>query len=175
MEELRIEERINSEIESDEDFNKYLTFEQGNEVYGIIVSNVKEVINYTNVTRVPRAPEYIRGVINIRGDVVPLIDLSFLFYGIRNEITALTCVVIVMVEHEDSQVMLGLMIDAINAVTDIASKDIELPPEFGAKIPSEYIVGVGKVNNRFVILLDINKMLDISKLSKFMEIENCSE
>ncbi|MDY6969541.1 MAG: chemotaxis protein CheW [Spirochaetota bacterium] len=168
MEDLKTEEMVNQELRSDDDYVKYLTFKQGNELYGIVVSSVKEVIDYTHVTKVPRAPQYIRGVINLRGDVVPLVDISSLFYNEKNEITKLTCIVIVEVDYDDNnKVMIGMLIDAINSVADISSKDIELPPEFGAKIPVEYISGVGKIENKFVILLNVNKALDINELSRF--------
>jgi len=161
--------KMTKQVELEEEFNKYLTIFQGNETYGIDVSNAKEIIDYCRVTKIPTAPQYIRGVINLRGEVVPLIDLSYRLYGIRNEITTNTCIVIVEVRYQNNAAMVGIMVDALNSVIDIALSNIEQRPDFGARIRSDYIAGVGKVDNMLIILLNIERVLDIEELSKFSD------
>ena len=149
------------------DTTQFLTFHLGNEIYGIEVNNVREVIEYENVHEIPMVPEFIRGVINLRGEVVPVIDLSYRFYKTKCEETKFTCIVIVELEEENETLLIGFVIDAINAVTDIPDDSIEPTPGFGAKIRADFISGVGKVRDKFIILLNLGKVLDVEELSNF--------
>ncbi len=165
---------IDFDIEEDDEldrvnekFLQYLTFLLGEEVFGLEVNSVREVIEYENVYSVPNVPEYIRGVMNLRGDVVPVIDLSSLFYGKSKEVSKFTCIVIVEIEHEGSLMLIGIIIDAIKAVIDILEENIEATPGFGANIKNEYIDGVGKDKGKFIILLNLESVLDIDELSLF--------
>ncbi len=160
------EMEISSEIK-EENVKQYLTFHVGNENYGVEVSNVKEVIEYENVYRIPAVPDYIQGVINLRGDVVPVIDLACRFFERKSEITKFSCIVIVEIEEDENVIFIGFLIDAINAVLDLAEKNIESTPSFGAKIRTDFITGVGKVDDEFIILLDAYKVLDINELADF--------
>jgi len=163
-EELKLE--MDSESK-EEDIRQFLTFHVGTETYGIEVKNVREVIEFDNVFRIPAVPEYIRGVINLRGEVVPVIDMASRFFGRTSEITKFSCIVIVEIEEESGVVLIGFLIDAINAVIDLSDDNIEGTPSFGAKIRSDFISGVGKHNDQFVILLHINRVLDVNELSNF--------
>ena len=154
-----------SEIKSNT--RQFLTFLLGNEVYGVEVKNVREVIEYENVYKIPVVPKYIRGVINLRGEVVPVIDLSYRFYSRKSEVTKLSCIVIVEIESDGDPVLIGFVIDSINAVVAIPEDSIDPTPGFGAKIRGDYIDGVGKMDGKFIILLSVNRVLDIEELSGF--------
>jgi purine-binding chemotaxis protein CheW len=134
---------------------QYLTFTLGGETFAIAILGVKEIIEYTSVTDVPMMSDCIRGVINLRGSVVTVMDLSVRFGRPSTPVTKRTCIVIVEIEDEGERQVIGLVVDAVNAVIEIAAGDIEPPPAFGARIRNDFIDGMGKVNGAFVILLDI--------------------
>jgi purine-binding chemotaxis protein CheW len=169
MEEMNTINRLSLEGSADISLNarQYLTFHIGNEIYGVEVNNVREVIEYEHVYKIPTVPSFIRGVINLRGEVVPVVDLSSRFYKRASDITKLSCIVIVEVEDRDDTIMLGFVIDSINAVIDIPEEKIETTPGFGARIRTEFISGIGKIDSNFIILLNMHKVLDISELSNF--------
>ncbi len=146
---------------------QYLTFMVGNETYGVDVSRVREVINYERVFPVPRVPLFIRGVINLRGEVVPVIDLSCRFYGKTAVEGKMTSIVIMEIESEGEFIHVGAVIDAIHAVEEIPEDNIEHTPEFGSKIRHDYIFGVGKTDGRFIIILNLPRVLDVAELSDF--------
>ena len=154
------------DIESiDADFTEYLTFKTGNEIYGAKVENVREVIEYDKVFPVPKVPDHISGVINLRGSVVPVVDLSFLFYKKKSVVTKLSCIVIVDVLTDEGDILVGVVIDAIKSVVNLKEEDIENAPSFGAKINHEYISGVSKVDESFLILLNLGRILKIEDLA----------
>lgn len=152
------------DLKTAEDARKYLTFLIGSEKYGVDIVNVKEIIEYGQVTRVPLAPQSIRGVLNLRGSVVPIVDLSSRFYGYRSTITRLSCIVVVEIEQREERIPIGLLIDALHEVVDIQPENTEQTPGFGAKIRTDFIQGIGKTHGRFVILLNLNRVLDIEEL-----------
>jgi purine-binding chemotaxis protein CheW len=127
--------------------------------------SVKEIIEYGQLTGVPMMPPSIRGVINLRGAVVPVIDLGARFGGRQTEVSRRTCIVILEVNHADEQQVIGVLVDAVNEVLEIAPADIEPPPAFGAHIRTDFIQGMGKVGGRFVILLDIGRVLSVGELA----------
>jgi purine-binding chemotaxis protein CheW len=136
------------------------------EQFAIGILGIKEIIEYHGVTEVPMMPACVRGVINLRGAVVPVIDLNARFGRRSSEVTKRTCVVIVEcgLGAGERQVM-GLVVDAVNEVLDIAAADIEPPPAFGARVRSDFIQGVGKVKGRFVLLLDVDRALSIDEIA----------
>ncbi len=163
-------QKLNKEEQLEKKFTQYLTYLVGNELYGFEVSNIREVIEYnekSNITRIPLVPEYIRGVINLRGEVIPVIDLSSRFYDYKCEITRRTCIAVIELEDENEIVLVGAMFDAVNAVIDFTDDDIEKTLEFGAKIRADFIYGIGKADNTFIILLNLQKVLDVEELSSF--------
>ena len=140
---------------------QYLTFTLGGEMFSIGILCIKEIIWYANLTEVPMMPACIRGVINLRGAVVPVMDLSSRFGKPPTAITKSTCIIIIEVQTEtvgETQSM-GVVVDAVQAVLEIPSSEIEPPPTFGTKIRSDFIEGIGKVNGKFVILLNVNRVL----------------
>jgi purine-binding chemotaxis protein CheW len=139
--------------------HQYLTFALGSEMFAVGILNVREIIEYGTLTEIPMMPPSIRGVINLRGRVVPVIDLSARFGGKPTEIGKRTCIVIVQLTAGDEHRELGIIVDAVSEVLEISPSEIELPPSFGAKIRADYIAGMGKVNNRFVIILRVERAL----------------
>ncbi|HJV86086.1 MAG TPA: chemotaxis protein CheW [Noviherbaspirillum sp.] len=158
-----VEARANAKrpIQAGADHAQYLTFMLGGETFAIGILAIKEIIEYGGLTDVPMMPECIRGVINLRGAVVPVVDLSARFGRATTAITKRTCIVIVEVSHHDGQQVIGVVVDAVNAVLEIPAAEIEPPPTFGAKIRTEFIEGMGKVNGRFVILLNVDSVLSV--------------
>lgn len=150
----------------DEAPSQYLTFSLGGEMFAVGILNVKEIIEYGHLTEIPMMPAFIRGVINLRGSVVPVIDLSARFGGKVTEISRRTCIVIVEVADEDMRHDIGIMVDAVSEVLDIPGSEIEPPPAFGAKIRADFIFGMGKVNGKFVIILSINKVLSVDEIAQ---------
>ncbi len=149
-----------------EDQNQYLTFMLGGEVYAIGILSIKEIIEYGQLTEVPRMPEFIRGVINLRGSVVPVIDLGARFGKASTNIGRRTCVVIIEIETGDGQPVVGVMVDAVNEVLDIPAAEIEPPPSFGARIRADFIKGMGKVEGKFVIILETSRVLSVDEMAE---------
>jgi purine-binding chemotaxis protein CheW len=138
---------------------QYLTFSLGSEVFAIGILAIKEIIEYSNLTSVPMMPAYVRGVINLRGAVVPVLDLSVRFGKQASTVTKRTCIVIIEICTAGERQDVGVVVDAVDSVLDIPADQIEPPPAFGARISTDFIQGMGKVNGRFVILLDVNAVL----------------
>jgi len=144
---------------------QYLTFAVTGESFGIAIVSIKEIIEYRATTEVPMMPDFIRGIINLRGRVVPVIDLAVRFGRARGEVTPRTCIVIVEARQGGEQHDLGVVVDAVSAVAEIPDADIEPAPSFGAKLRSEFITGMGKIGEKFVILLNVGKVFSIDELS----------
>ena len=140
---------------------QYLTFMLASEVFAVGILAIKEIIEYHHVTEVPMMPACVRGVINLRGSVVPVMDLLARFGRTPSPVTKRSCIVIVEVDAGEERQVIGMVVDAVNEVLDIAPADIEPPPTFGARIRSDFIQGMGKVKGRFVILLDVNHVLSL--------------
>jgi purine-binding chemotaxis protein CheW len=146
------------------DHSQYLTFMLGGEMFTIGILSVKEIIGYGGLTEVPMMPPCVRGVINLRGAVVPVMDLSARFGREATAVTRRTCIIIVELDKGGEQRVIGVIVDAVNAVLEIAAADIEPAPAFGAKIRTDFIEGMGKVNGRFVILLAVDRVLSLDEL-----------
>lgn len=145
--------------------HQYLTFNAKGEMFAIGILNVKEIIEFGAITDIPMMPSFIRGVINLRGAVVPVIDLAVRFGGERTDIQRRTCIVIIEVQGETGRQDLGIVVDAVSEVLEIAPVDIEPPPSFGARIRTDFIAGMGKVAGRFVILLDLRRVLSVNEMA----------
>jgi purine-binding chemotaxis protein CheW len=145
--------------------HQYLTFLLSGEMMAIAILNIKEIIEYGSLTEVPMMPGFIRGVINLRGSVVPVVDLSVRFGRNKTEVSRRTCIVIIEVENVDEKHDIGVMVDSVSEVLEIPRSEIEPPPAFGAKIRVDFMHGMGKVAGKFVIILDANKVLSVDELS----------
>jgi purine-binding chemotaxis protein CheW len=149
---------------------QYLTFMLGGESFAIEILRVKEIIEFTGVTDVPMMPSCIRGVINLRGSVVPVLDLAQRFGRPSGEVTKRTCVVIVeMAGTAGGHPVIGVIVDAVNAVLEIPSNEIEPAPSFGARIREDFIAGLAKVNSRFVMLLNVDEVLSTADIGTLVE------
>jgi purine-binding chemotaxis protein CheW len=143
---------------------QYLTFMLAQEQFAIGILGIKEIIEYQGLTEVPMMPPCVRGVINLRGAVVPVLDVQARFGRPSSRTTKRSCVVIVEVQGAGERHVVGLLVDAVNEVLDIAPTDIEPPPSFGARVRSEFIQGVGKVRGKFVLLLDADRALSLDEI-----------
>ncbi len=150
---------------SETDSNQYLTFKLDGEVFGLAIGKVREVLDFTSVTRVPQAPDCMRGVINLRGSVVPVIDLNQKFGLTQTEKTVNTCIIIAEIEMEGEVIVLGALADSVQEVLDIEPDQIEPPPRIGTKLNTVFIQGMGKHNDAFIILLDLDKVFTLEDLA----------
>jgi len=151
---------------------KYLTFKLADEEYGLEILKVQEIIQMQTVTRVPRTPEYVRGVINLRGKVIPVIELRKKFGFPSFEDTEKTCIIVVQIAASESNyVVMGIIIDEVREVLDIKAENIEETPSFGSSINTDFILGMGKMNGNVKILLDIDKVLSVQELSDLQRIK----
>lgn len=148
---------------------QYLTFSLGEEVFAMDIRSVREIIQYGSMTTVPLMPEFVRGVINLRGSVVPVIDLQSRFGRSRAQVGKKTCIIIFDATVEDEKVELGLLVDAVSEVIDIALAHIEQPPQFGTSIRRDFIHGMGKVGGEFIVILAPERALDINEMANLAE------
>lgn len=148
---------------------QYLTFTLSGETYAVDSRAVREIIQHSQMTTVPLMPNFVRGVINLRGSVVPVIDLQARLGGATTEFGKKTCIVIFDVARDGERVELGLLVDAVSEVLTIPGSSIEPPPKFGGGLKREFIRGMGKVAGRFVILLETDKALDIDEMAHLVE------
>jgi purine-binding chemotaxis protein CheW len=144
---------------------QFLTFSLSGAEFAIAVLRVREIIEHEAITRVPSTPPFIRGVINLRGSVVPVVDLASKFGLSASPVTKRTCIVIVEVESEAGGVVLGVLADAVNQVIELKPDEIEPPPSFGAPVRVDYLRGLGKVGSEFVLILDTDRVLSAGELA----------
>lgn len=154
---------------SSESAVQYLTFTLRDEVFAMDIRRVREIIQYSSMTAVPQMPEFVRGVINLRGAVVPVIDMHSRFGRGRSDIGKKTCIIIFDGSREGEKLELGLMVDAVSEVIDISQSMIEPAPQFGASIARDYIHGMGKVGSKFVVILEPDRALDIEDMANLVE------
>lgn len=149
---------------------KYLTFELGGEEYGLEILKVKEIIGIMNITSVPQTPEYVKGVINLRGKVIPVIDLRLKFEMEPLEYSERTCIIVVDIAGKSgTKVMIGTVVDSVSEVLNIKAEEIEETPTFGVRLNTDYILGMAKIKEEVKILLDIDQVLsdeEIDNLEK---------
>jgi len=139
---------------------KHLTFSLGNEEYGIPILKVKEIIGMMDITHVPRTPEFIKGVINLRGKIIPIMDLRLKFTMKEKEYNERTCIIVVEVLINGIKRQLGVVVDMVSEVVNIQKSEIEPPPQYGGKIEGGYLTGMGKVKGKVVMLLDIEEIVN---------------
>jgi purine-binding chemotaxis protein CheW len=143
---------------------KYLTFKLAEEEYGLEILKVQEIIQMQAVTHVPRTPDYVRGVINLRGKVIPVVDLRKKFGIDAVKDTEKTCIIVVQITHKEGKVVMGIIIDEVKEVLDIRAENIEETPSFGSSIDTQFIMGMGKIGQSVKILLDIDKVMSSQDL-----------
>jgi purine-binding chemotaxis protein CheW len=148
---------------------QYLTFTLGDEVFAMDIRTVREIIQFGSTTAVPLMPDFVRGVINLRGAVVPVIDLQARFGRPAARVGKKTCIVIFDAQRDGERVELGLMVDAVSEVIDIPASHIEPAPSFGTAVRRDFIRGMGKVKDRFVILLEPDRAFDVDEMAEICE------
>ena len=143
---------------------KYLTFQLANEEFGIRVLSVREIMGLLDITAVPQTPAHIKGVVNLRGKVVPVIDLRLKFSLPAAEYTQRTCIIVTQVQGESGPVLIGIVVDAVNEVLSLSAPEIEDTPNFGEELAVSYLLGMAKVKGKVKILLDIDRVLSSQEL-----------
>lgn len=146
---------------------KYLTFKLGSEEFGVRVIKVREIMGIQQITAVPQTPDYLKGVINLRGKVIPVIDLRLKFSLAALEYTQRTCIVVVQVEGEAGPILVGLIVDGVSEVLNLTSSDIEDTPDFGSKMTTDFILGMAKLKGKVKILLDIDRVVSAQEMASF--------
>ena len=137
---------------------KYLTVAIDSEAYGLAVLKVREIIRLQKVTPVPQLPDYVKGVINLRGRVIPVVDLRLRF-GMKADITERTCIVVVQVKHSDRELLMGVIVDSVEEVANLTKEQIEPTPDFGVRIDTAHLLGMAKTSGRVVMLLDLDRVM----------------
>ncbi len=150
-------EHLNKAIMEKE--GKYLTFALANEEYGLEILKVREIIGYMEITAVPQTPPHVKGVINLRGQVIPVIDLRAKFGMETTDVTEETCIIVVEISQGDHTFSTGIVVDHVQEVLDIVGENIEEAPQFGSSVNTDFILGMGKIGETVKILLDIDKVL----------------
>jgi len=155
-----------------ENGGKYLTFALAHEEYGLEILKVREIIGYMEITAVPQMPHFVEGVINLRGQIIPVIGLRTQFGMERAEVNEQTCIIVVEVIRDMSKYSYGVMVDRVLEVIEIPGENIEKTPQFGSPVNTDVLLGIGKVGESIKILLDIDKVLERGKFSTV--VENCA-
>jgi len=150
--------------QTDTRMGKYLTFQLGDEEFGIRVLKVREIMGLQQITAVPQTPAHIKGVINLRGKVLPVIDLRLKFGLAAAEYTQRSCIIVTQVQGESAPVLMGIIVDGVSEVLNLAASEIEDTPDFGEEVSGHYLLGMAKVKGKVKILLDIDKVLSSQEL-----------
>ncbi|HEX2868261.1 MAG TPA: chemotaxis protein CheW [Ignavibacteriales bacterium] len=147
-----------------QELRQYLTFKLGDEIFALDVSQVREILDYIKITKVPQTPDYMCGVINLRGSVVPVIDMRQKFGLSKTEATVNTCIVVMEVNIDQEKTVLGALVDSVQEVFELEPTEIEAPPRIGTQLKTEFIKGMGKRDEKFIIILDIDKIFSVREL-----------
>lgn len=154
--------------------NQFLTFTLDQEIFGLEIDKVREVLDYTVLTKVPQTPDFMRGVINLRGSVVPVVDMRLKFGLPMTQRTVNTCIIIVEVELNGETTVLGALADSVREVISLNVSDIEPAPKIGTKLNTEFIKGMGRVDEKFTILLDFDRVFSPEELSQVIDTEQAA-
>jgi purine-binding chemotaxis protein CheW len=157
-------------VSSITDTKQYLTFRIGEEDFALEVSNVREILEFTAITKVPKTPEYMRGVINLRGSVVPVLDMRLKFNLAEKKETIDTCIIVLEVDIDGEKTIIGALIDSVQEVFELDPQHIEPAPKIGTRLRTDFIKGMGKREDRFIIILNIDKVFSSEELSAVQEV-----
>ena len=157
---------LNQQIGLTTDGSQFLTFQLGDELYGVDILRVQEIKGYTTVTKIPNTPPHIKGVLNLRGTIVPIVELRTKFGMPTIEYTLFTVIVVVVIQEK----IMGLVVDAVSDVLNIDKKDIQPPPQFGAKVDVSFLNGIGKSGDKLIALLDMDRLLSDSDLQEVVAV-----
>jgi purine-binding chemotaxis protein CheW len=148
---------------------QYLTFKLEDEVYAVDVAKVREILDFPPITKVPRTPDFMRGVINLRGSVVPVVDMRLKFGMAKTERSVNTCIVVVEVLLENESTVIGALADSVQEVIELEPSQIEPPPKIGSRLKVEFLKGMGKIGERFLMILDIDKVFSAEEILSVQE------
>ncbi len=168
--------KLNTQIKEKRDDHKedslqFLSFFVGGELFAVDIQRIKEIIEYNGVTKIPMMQKFLKGVINLRGNVVPVVALSERFDRESREVTKKTSIIVVEVMTDEGLINVGMLVDEVDEVVEIPQSQIENAPEFGSKIRNTFLQGIGKINNRFIMLLSIGNVLQVDELSVLQEMD----
>lgn len=147
------------------DTSQFLTFTLGKEIFALNISSVREVLELTSITGIPRTPKYMRGVINLRGHAVPVVDMRMKMEMEASEYTVNTCIIVVEVEYEGEKAIMGSLVDSVREVVELPAETIEPAPRMGTSIDADYIKGMGRQGDDFIIILEIENVFSAEELS----------
>lgn len=170
MSSLTLQNQSRSAVQEVPLIQQFLTLTLGEELYALPIEHIREIIEFGGLTEIPMMPAFLRGVINLRGAVVPVVDLSVRFGRERTAIGRRTCIVIVEVTQDDTAQMLGIIVDAVNEVLAVEANLVETRPTFGARIRADFIAGILNRSEQFVIVLDIRQVLSVDEISELVGI-----
>ncbi len=153
----------------------YLTFKLDDELFAVDVARVREVLDLSRITKIPHSPDYLRGVINLRGSVVPVIDLRLKFGMSQTEETIDTCIIVIEIEYEEEKIILGALTDSVQEVFEISSSEIEPPPKIGTKFNADFLLGIGKRENEFMMILNIDAVFSSDEIMLVQDAERMSK
>lgn len=154
---------------------QYLTFKLGDEIFALDVAKVREILDFTTITRVPKTPKFMRGVINLRGSVVPVVDMRLKFDMTMTQKTVNTCIVVVEIALDNETTVLGALVDSVQEVFELEPDQIEAAPRIGTKLNTSFIKGMGKRGSEFIMILDIDKVFTLEEMHSVSEIESTPE
>jgi purine-binding chemotaxis protein CheW len=157
-------EHFQTSINLSQDKQQFLVFTLNERIYAVLISYINEIIEYTHLTPVPMTTECIRGVLNLRGHVLPVIDLSIRMGGEPIKENKRTCILIVTVNYNQEPVKMGMVVDAVNDVINLGTTDLEAPPPFGNRIRADFIQNVGRINDGFITILNLEQILSVKEL-----------
>ena len=153
---------------------QYVTFSLGEELFGVEVTRTREILSLTPVTKVPQTPDYLLGVINLRGQVVPVVDMRLKLGLKANAETEETCIIVVEVQIDNEPIVVGALADAVREVLEVRTDQIEPPPRLGTRLKTEFIAGMGKIDEQFLILLDIDRIFNSDELAVMQDADQVS-
>lgn len=148
---------------------QYLTFKLDNEFYAMDVGQVREILEFISLTKIPQTPPFVKGVINLRGKVVPVVDMRLKFGMTQTEKTVNTCIIVVEITFNEELIIIGALVDAVQEVVELEPSQIEPPPKMGSRLKTEFIKGMGKIDDNFIIILDVDKVFSVEELNILQE------
>jgi len=148
---------------------QYLTFKLDKELYAMDVGQVREILEFISLTKIPQTPPFVKGVINLRGKVVPVVDMRLKFGMTQTEKTVNTCIVVVEITFNEELIIIGALVDAVQEVVELEPSQIEPPPKMGSRLKTEFIKGMGNIDDNFIIILDVDKVFSVEELTILQE------
>jgi purine-binding chemotaxis protein CheW len=161
-------------VKTDDEGTQFLTFILDNEAYGVEILRVQEIKGWTPVTRIPNTPEYMQGVLNLRGTIVPIVDMRMRFNLEQIEYTPITVIIVLSVKSDNGERVIGLVVDSVSDVIDVNAEDIKATPDFGTTLNTEFINGLATSAEHMVMLLDVDKLLSVDEMTALAQVSDAN-